>query len=142
MRGKGEILDGGNGNAKILQQSRSDSSTAFLLLTVEWMGGLEKQDLMELKKQERAEYHRALVTMIMSFCILFSFQHEDTEGPYSGCSICFKSSPIIPSSLDVNKNTQRIALSLLQKKLPYQNHLWVSFIIPSEPLSQHGSRIN
>lgn len=52
---------------------------------------------MELKKQGGARHHRAWLTIVISFCILFSFQQEDTEDIYLGRSICFKSSPIIPS---------------------------------------------
>lgn len=37
---KGEILEGGNGNARLLRQSRSDSTTAFLVdynIMAEWV---------------------------------------------------------------------------------------------------------
>lgn len=68
---KGEILEGGNGNAKILIQSRPDRQLPFLLISVimdEWVErAADGTDC-----QEGAKHHRALVTMLMSFCIFIS----------------------------------------------------------------------
>ena len=95
MGGEGRDSERRYGNAKILRQSNYDSTMAFLLIPDQWKQGWV--DGMELKKQGGPRHHSAWLAMVISFCILFSFQQEDTEDIYLGCSICFKSSPIIPS---------------------------------------------